>query len=67
MANFDLFDDNFGDIFLTQSVGSNICISLREDGQVPLEYNTVRDPQYSDISDFEEDTFGDKMRYGFPS
>ena len=55
MANFSMFeDDDFGDLFITQtprSEGSNNVVSLEEiDG-----FKSVKDPQYSDISDVDED------------
>ena len=63
MATFDVLDDNFEDIFLTQNSKDTNYVSLEEEGNMPVEYNTVKVPEYSDISDFEDDAFEDKIRY----
>ena len=54
MAEFNGFeDDDYGDLFITQSSNSG-----NEDGVVSLEekdeFRSVLDPNYSDVSDFEE-------------
>ena len=51
MASFDLLDDDdFSEIFLTQRSNHKDYVSLEEDGN----FQQVHDPQYSDISDCEE-------------
>ena len=53
MADYYEFeDDDFGDMFITQSAPSDNCVSLEEDGENV--FKSVKDPQYSDISDDEE-------------
>ena len=62
MANFNISDDDdFADIFLTQSSSGNSSVSLEND----MEFKSVLDPQYSDISDVDEEENGDKIRFDF--
>ena len=53
-----MMDDDYGDIFITQSSSSDNVVSLEENN----EYRTVKDEKYSDISDFEDDAFEDRLR-----
>ena len=48
--------------FLTQSGSNDACVSLEEDSSGMEQFQTVKDPQYSDISDFEDNQFDDKLR-----
>ena len=54
MANFDMFDDDYGDLFITQQSRECNSVSLEEDGEVDP-FKTVNDPKYSDISDYEDE------------
>ena len=48
LANFNVYDeDDFEEFFFAQHSKGGQCVSLEED----VEYKTVHDPQYSDISD----------------
>ena len=62
MATFDLFDVDYGDLFLTQSGSNDACVSLEEDSIRMEQFQAVKDPQYSDICDFEDNQFDDKLR-----
>ena len=55
MADFFNFleDDDYGDMFITQSTHSDKPVSLDDDMEVG--FKSVRDPQYLDISE-DEDT-----------
>ena len=55
MANFDLFEDEFVDIFLTQQSRGVSSVSLEEIEDQSGSFPTLFDPQYSDISDVEEE------------
>ena len=61
MANFSVWDDedDYGGLFITQSSSLDNCVSLEEDNEG--EFVSVRDPQYSDISDVEEESKGEKQ------
>ena len=61
MANFDLLDDDYSEMFLTQQSHRDICVSLEEDGIVSNSFPTVKDPKYSDISDTDDEP-ADKLR-----
>ena len=55
-----MFDeDDYGDIFITQSSHKEECVSL-EENDVEGEFMTVKDPQYSDISDEDEEVACDQ-------
>ena len=56
MAKFDMLDDE--DIFFTQTSKNDVCVSLEED----MEYKTIHDPNYSDISDAESEKRDDHKR-----
>ena len=58
MANFELMDDDYGDMFITQVPRSEKVVSLEEDGG----FKTVRCEEYSDISDFEDDGIERQLR-----
>ena len=58
MEDFDMMDDDYGDLFITQSSSSDNLVSLEDNN----DYRTVKDEKYSDISDFEDDVFDDKLR-----
>ena len=58
MANFSLLDDDdYGDLFLTQRSSQN-AVSLEEN----MEFKTVHNSDYSDISDTEQDCLEERMR-----
>ena len=59
MDNFDAWDDDedYGDLFITQTPKEVPMVSLEDDNEV--EFKTIRDPQYSDISDEDEDAMRD--------
>ena len=57
MDNFEMFDDDFGDIFITQKSNEDNWISLEDEDNNSEVFRTVSDPQYSDISDFEDEAF----------
>ena len=59
MATFDLFEEDYGEMFFSQTPNEDKVVSLEEEG----DFKTVLDPIYSDISDFEEDDIGIKMRF----
>ena len=63
MATFNLLDEDYADIFLTQKDNSDACVSLEEDGDVKSPFQSVLDPQYSDISDFEDNEIDEKFRW----
>ena len=59
MANFSLMeDDDYGDIFITQSSSVRNIVSLEENdaGEV------LKDPKYSDISDDENNAMEVRIR-----
>ena len=59
MANFNMMDeDDFEGIFLTQESRRNLCVSLEED----MEFKSVHNPEYSDISDCEEEKRYERLR-----
>ena len=59
MASYNMFDDeDYDEIFLTQSGDGDKCVSLEED----MEYKTVHDPQYSDILDNDEEKRDIRLR-----
>ena len=61
MANFSILDDNeYGDLFLTQKSSENV-VSLEEN----MDYKTVHNSDYSDISDTEQDCMEEGMRLLF--
>ena len=55
MADFDPFGDDYGDLFITQQSREYSSVSLEDDDEESMGFKTVLDPQYLDISDFEED------------
>ena len=57
--DFEL-DEDYGDMFITQPAPSDNCVSLEEDGE--NEFKTVKDPQYSDISEDEESARDSRLR-----
>ena len=63
MANFDMFDEEFEDIFLTQQPMSTSCVSLEDKDDNRSIYKTVLDPQYLDISDNEDKARERCLRY----
>ena len=54
MANFDMFDKDYRELFITQQSKDYAPVSLEEDGDICGNFRTVNDPQYSDISNSEE-------------
>ena len=62
MATFDLFDEDYGHLFLTQESKDYTSVSLEESVEVQTQYSTVKDPKYSDISDFEDEESGKRLR-----
>ena len=62
MANFDMFDEEYGEIFITQQSRSVPCISLEDNEDSTSDFRSVLDPQYSDISDFEDETRERRLR-----
>ena len=59
MANFSLMDDDdYEGLFITQEPSSSNVVSL-EDNE---DYKTIKDPQYSDISDDETDCMERRLR-----
>ena len=67
MGDFSDFEDDmdYQGIFLTQSSAEKNFVSLEEDAEVMDEgFRVVKDPQYLDVSDFEEEKQNDAIRYG---
>ena len=58
MANFDVMDDDYGDMFITQTSKDDQVVSLEEDNCFKL----VKSDNYSDISDFEDKTMEHMLR-----
>ena len=58
MAEFSLLDDDYGDSFITQSGGNDNVVSLEENSQ----FRTVKTEDYSNISDFEDDSRNRRLR-----
>ena len=54
-----LDDDDYGDIFITQEPSASNVVSLEENNDFQL----VKNPQYSDISDVEDDPIEERIRY----
>ena len=59
MDNFDMLDDDYRDMFITQTPRQQSVVSLEEE----TGYKTVKSPNFSDISDFEDDSVERKIRY----
>ena len=59
MDNFNAWDDedDYGGLFITQTPKVVDMVSLEEDNET--DFRTVRDPQYSDISEDNEDAMHD--------
>ena len=63
MEYFSVFDeDDYGDLFITQSNHMEECVSLEENDNC-VEFKSVKDPQYSDISDAEEEAREQRLRF----
>ena len=62
MDKFYDSDDDFGQLFITQESNKDTCVSLEEDNEDNVNYKTVMDPQYSDISDFEDEAREKRLR-----
>ena len=62
MASFEVFEEDFGDLFLTQESREVPSVSLEDNEDNTVHYQSVLDPQYSDISDFEEEDRDQRIR-----
>ena len=62
MADFFDFNDDeeYRNMFITQSAPSDSCVSLEEDGEIG--FKTVKDPNYSNISEDEETERDNRLR-----
>ena len=58
MANFDIMDDDYGDMFITQTSRSDNVVSLEEDNA----FRSVKSADYLDIGDFEDDSVDQHLR-----
>ena len=59
MASFSVMEDeDFDGMFLTQRSSADNVVSLEEN----VDLEVLKDPQYSDISDDEQDSIEERMR-----
>ena len=62
MDNFYDSEDDYSNLFITQEAKKESCVSLEEDGDDVVEFRSVLDLQYSDISDTEEQAREKRLR-----
>ena len=58
MADFDGLEDDYGDMFITQTLRNDNVVSLEEDES----FKSVKCDQFSDISDFEGKAMEQQLR-----